>query len=95
MAGFKNIGIKEYFKRYGYKYGLVRGAFMAMPLHWIKDKENRKILYYYKAKAFLKPGDLTRLPRTNLAPMLRKLAKASPSKVSLTGITKPKSPMRN
>lgn len=46
MAGFKNIGIKEYFKRYGYKYGLVRGAFMAMPLHWIKDKENRKILYY-------------------------------------------------
>lgn len=55
MAGFKNIGIKEYFKRYGYKYGLVRGAFMAMPLHWIKDKENRKILYYYKAKAFLKP----------------------------------------
>ena len=55
MTGFKNIGIKEYFKRYGYKYGLLRGAFMGMPLHWVKDKENRKILYYHQAKAFLEP----------------------------------------
>ena len=55
MTGFKNIGIKDYFKRYGYKFGLLRGAFMSMPLHWIKDKEIRKILYYHKAKAFLKP----------------------------------------
>lgn len=54
MEGFKNIGIKEYFTRYGYKYGVLRGAFMGMPLHWVNDKENRKILYYHKAKAFLK-----------------------------------------
>lgn len=53
MNGFKNIGIKEYFIRYGYKYGLLRGAFMCLPLAWVKDKENRKILYYHRVENFL------------------------------------------
>ncbi len=54
MAVFKNIGIAEYFKRYGYKFGILRGVFMSMPLQWVNDKENRKILYYRKVKRTLK-----------------------------------------
>lgn len=46
MSGFKNIGVKEYFRRYGYKYGLIRGMFMALPIHYISDYENKKLLYY-------------------------------------------------
>lgn len=53
MSAFKNIGLKDYFKRYGYKYGVLRGAFMALPIHIVKDYENKKILYYHKTKKYL------------------------------------------
>lgn len=59
MSVFKNIGIGDYFKRYGYKYGLLRGIFMAFPVHIVEDYENKKILYYHKTKKYLerKYGD--------------------------------------
>lgn len=53
MAGFKNIGKKEYFDRYGYRYGITRALFMMCPFHHVKDYENRKILYYRKVKKYL------------------------------------------
>lgn len=54
MASYKNVGIKGYFQRYGYKNGILRGLFMANPLHFVKDYENRKILYYRKVERKLK-----------------------------------------
>lgn len=54
MGAFQNIGFKDYFKRYGYKYGIQRGIFTAFPLHIVKDYENKKILYYWKVKKTLK-----------------------------------------
>lgn len=59
MESFKNIGIKDYFKRYGYWYGLLRAIFTKCPVHIVNDYENKKILYYLKtekklAKKYLK-----------------------------------------
>lgn len=54
MGAFKNINSKEYFKRYGYRYGIIRGLFTRWPLHYVDDYENRKILYYLKVKNWLK-----------------------------------------
>ena len=48
MSGFKNIGISEYFKRYGYRYGIRRMAFTMRNIHLVKDYENKKILFYRK-----------------------------------------------
>ncbi len=48
MGAFQNIGLNGYFKRYGIRYGLLRGMFMALPVHAVADYENRKILYYRK-----------------------------------------------
>ena len=48
MGAFQNIGLKAYFKRYGIRYGLLRGMFMAIPVHAVVDYENKKILYYRK-----------------------------------------------
>lgn len=54
MSAFKNIGVKEYFKRYGIKNALVRGIFTAFPVHFVFDYENKKILYYHKVYKWLK-----------------------------------------
>lgn len=54
MDAFQNIGIKDFFKRYGYKYGIQRGIFTAFPLHIVRDYENKKILYYRKIEKTLK-----------------------------------------
>lgn len=54
MAAFKNIGIREYLKRYGWKYGIQRGVFNAFPFHAVTDYENKKILYYSKVEKKLK-----------------------------------------
>lgn len=48
MGGFQNIGMPDYFKRYGIKYGVLRGLFTAFPVHFVSDYENKKILYYKK-----------------------------------------------
>lgn len=53
MGAFQNIGINGYFKRYGYKYGILRAIFMSNPVHIVKDYENKKVLYYHKAKKYL------------------------------------------
>lgn len=53
MGAFQNIGIRDYFKRYGYKYGLMRGIFMANPVHIVRDYENKKILYYRHVKKYI------------------------------------------
>ena len=45
MSGFKNIGISEYFKRYGYRYGIRRMIFTVRNIHIVKEYENKKILY--------------------------------------------------
>lgn len=53
MGAFQNIGFEGYLKRYGLKNGLARGVFMANPMHIVHDYENKKILYYYRAKRYL------------------------------------------
>lgn len=53
MEAFQNIGLKDYFKRYGFKYGMQRGLFTACPIHIVKDYENKKILYYQKIRRHL------------------------------------------
>ena len=54
MGAFQNIGVSDYLKRYGWKYGIQRGAFTAFPFHVINDYENKKILYYSKVEKKLK-----------------------------------------
>ena len=54
MSGFKNIGKMEYFARYGYRYGITRALFMMCPFHYVKDYENRKVIYYRKVKKYLR-----------------------------------------
>lgn len=54
MGAFQNIGVSDYLKRYGWKYGIQRGAFTAFPLHVVNDYENKKILYYSKVEKKLK-----------------------------------------
>lgn len=53
MGSFQNINTQEYFKRYGYKYGILRGIFTKWPLHIVSDYENKKILYYRKVQKWL------------------------------------------
>lgn len=53
MGAFQNINTKEYFKRYGYKYGIVRALFTKCPVHLVYDYENQKILYYRKVKKWV------------------------------------------
>lgn len=48
MGAFQNIGLQDYFRRYGMKFALSRGIFLANPFHLVKDYENKKILYYRK-----------------------------------------------
>ena len=62
MDGFQNIGMSDFFKRYGIKYGVLRGVFMAFPLHFVSDYENKKILYYKRTakklrRSYLKFAD--------------------------------------
>ena len=54
MAAFKNVGLDGYIKRYGFKYGIRRGIFVGLPIHIVKDYENRKLLYYYKAENYIR-----------------------------------------
>lgn len=54
MEAFQNIGLNGYFKRYGYKYGITRGLFMASPIHIVKEYDNRKLLYYRKVRNQIK-----------------------------------------
>lgn len=54
MGAFQNIGINAYLKRYGLKNGLLRGIYMANPIHIVRDYENKKLLYYYHAKKYIK-----------------------------------------
>lgn len=44
MGAFQNIGIKDYFKRYGVLNSIKRGLFTVNPLHIVTDYENKK--YY-------------------------------------------------
>lgn len=53
MEAFQNIGMNDYLKRYGLKNAIIRGIFMANPFHIVKDYENKKILYYRKAKKYI------------------------------------------
>ncbi len=53
MKAFKNIGIKEYFDRYGAKNGILRGLFMACPIHIVSDRGNRKLLYHDKIRRYI------------------------------------------
>ena len=50
MSGFKNIGISEYFKRYGYRYGIRRMAFTMRNIHLVKDYENKKLCNFRSKK---------------------------------------------
>lgn len=54
MGVFKNISYSGYIKRYGIVNGIKRGIFTAMPIHYISDYENKKILYYKKVKKWIK-----------------------------------------
>lgn len=54
MNAFQNISINDYFKRYGYRYGIQRGIFTAFPFHIVRDYENRKLLYYRKIAKIIK-----------------------------------------
>lgn len=54
MGAFQNIGVNDYIKRYGWRYGIQRGIFNAFPVHVVKDYENKKILYYNKVEKQLK-----------------------------------------
>lgn len=54
MGAFQNIGVNDYLKRYGWKYGIKRGVFMAFPFHIVNDYENKKILYYNKVERKMK-----------------------------------------
>ena len=58
MGAFQNIGINAYLKRYGLKNGLLRGIYMANPIHIVRDYENKKLLYYYHAKKYIKNHSL-------------------------------------
>lgn len=53
MGAFQNIGVDGYLKRYGLKNGILRAIFLSNPFHFIKDYENKKILYYHKAKRYI------------------------------------------
>lgn len=53
MSAFQNIGIHDYIKRYGLRYGLGRALYLSLPIHYIDDYENKKILYYKKTKKYL------------------------------------------
>lgn len=53
MGAFQNIGMNDYIKRYGFKNAMMRGIFMANPFHIVKDYENKKILYYRKARKYI------------------------------------------
>lgn len=46
---YQNVGIKEYFDRYGVWNGLKRGLFNVVPLHVIKDYEIKKVLWQKSA----------------------------------------------
>lgn len=54
MDAFRNISINDYFKRYGYRYGIQRGIFTASPFHIVRDYENKKLLYYQKTAKIIK-----------------------------------------
>jgi len=58
MSAFKNIGINDYFARYGLKYGFTRAIFTANPFHIVNDYEQKKILYYKKAEKKIKKNYL-------------------------------------
>ena len=47
---FQNINMEGYFKRYGLKYGLIRGIFLSCPFHIVRDYENKKLLYYIRTE---------------------------------------------
>lgn len=53
MSAFKNIGLRQYFERYGIKNALKRGIFTASPIHLLSDYENKKILYYNRVSKWL------------------------------------------
>lgn len=46
---YQNIGLKGFFERYGIINALKRGLFIANPIHIVKDKELKKILWQKKA----------------------------------------------
>ena len=45
---YQNIGIKEFFKRYGVKNAIKRAFFIAFPVHYIKSYERKKVLWQDK-----------------------------------------------
>lgn len=46
---YHNIGIKGYFKRYGFVNAIKRGVFIVNPFHVVKDSEVKKLLWQKKA----------------------------------------------
>lgn len=46
---YKNISIKQYIERYGILNTLRRGLFTALPFHFVRDYEMRKVLWQKKA----------------------------------------------
>lgn len=60
MGAFQNIGVSDYLKRYGWKYGIQRGAFTAFPFHVVNDYENKKICscFIYDGRAYIEKSDI-------------------------------------
>lgn len=54
MSSFQNVNLKQYFKRYGIKYGINRLFFISRRLHFVHDNECRKTLYYSKTSKLIK-----------------------------------------
>lgn len=46
---YRNIGMKDYFKRYGVVNAIKRGVFIANPFHVVKNYELKKLLWQEKA----------------------------------------------
>lgn len=51
---YQNVGIREYFNRYGVWNGLKRGLFNAIPFHIIKDYEIKKVLWQKTASTYVR-----------------------------------------
>ncbi len=51
---YQNIGMKEFFERYGIVNAVRRGLFIATPIHFVHDYEVKKVLWQHKASKKIK-----------------------------------------
>lgn len=51
---YQNVGLKGYFNRYGIWNGIKRGLFNAMPMHFVKDYEIKKVLWQKSASKYVR-----------------------------------------